>query len=108
VPAELVLAGESWASFHQRWSAFVRPNDLLAGWGFYASERLVAEGFSLPERLDLRTLARRQLRTKPGEVAACASALGAAMPEAWAQGRAGERLSAAVAVTRALLDAARG
>ena len=108
VPAELVLAGESWASFAERWSAFVRPRDLLAGWGFYASERLLAEGFGLPERLDLRTLARRQLRAKPGEVAACALALGAELPEQWAHGRAGERLSAAVAVTRALLDAARG
>jgi DTW domain-containing protein len=107
VPSARVRDGESLASFRERWSAFVRPNDLLAGWGFYASERLVAEGIALPERLDLRTLARRQLRTKPGEVAACASALGAVRPEAWAQGRAGERLSAAVAVTRALLDAAR-
>ena len=105
--ADLVLAGESWAAFCERWHAFVRPNDLLAGWGFYASERLVAEGMSLPERLDLRTLARRQLRAKPGEVAACASALGAALPPAWALGRAGERLAAAMAVTRALLDAAR-
>jgi DTW domain-containing protein len=108
VSSELVLAGEALASFRDRWRAFVRPNDLLAGWGFYASERLVAEGIDLPERLDLRTLARRQLRTKPGEVAACAAALGAVISPAWAHGRAGERLSAAVAVTRALLDAARG
>ena len=95
------------ASFQERWAAFVRPGDLIAGWGFYASERLVAEGMSLPERLDLRTLARRQLRKKTGEVAACAAALGADVPAPWARGRAGERLSAAVAVTRALLDAAR-
>lgn len=107
VASELVLAGESLASFRERWAAFVRPDDLLAGWGFYASERLVAEGMSLPERLDLRTLARRQLRKKTGEVAACAAALGAEVPVPWARGRAGERLSAAVAVTRALLDAAR-
>ncbi len=108
VASELVLAGESFASFSERWRAFVRPNDLLAGWGFYASERLVAEGVSLPERLDLRPLARRQLRQKTGEVAACAQALGARLAEAWAAGRAGERLAAAVAVTRALLEAARG
>lgn len=107
VASALVLAGESFASFSERWRAFVRPNDLLAGWGFYASERLVAEGMSLPERLDLRPLARRQLRQKTGEVAACAQALGARPAEAWAVGRAGERLAAAVAVTRALLEAAR-
>lgn len=107
VASELVLAGESVASFRERWQAFVRPNDLLLGWGFYASERLVAEGTSLPERLDLRDLSRRQLRRKTGEVAACAAALGAELPKPWAHGRAGERLAAAVAVTRALLDAAR-
>ena len=108
VASEVVLAGETFAEFLERWRAFTRPTDLLAGWGFYASERLVAEGASLPERLDLRGLARRQLRKKTGEVAACAAELGAVVPQPWALGRAGERLSAAVAVTRALVDAARG
>lgn len=107
VAPEVVLAGESWASFARRWQAFVRPQDLLLGWGFYASERLVAEGMSLPERLDLRDLSRRQLRKKPGEVAACARELGAPLTSAWARGRAGERLSAAVQVTHALLEASR-
>jgi DTW domain-containing protein YfiP len=105
VAPELVLAGESFPAFHERWRAFVRPSDLLIGWGFYASERLSAEGVTLPERLDLRTLARRQLRKKTGEVAACAAELGAIVPAAWAEGRGGERLSAALAVTRALLAA---
>ncbi len=108
VASEVVLAGESFEGFLQRWRAFTRPTDLLAGWGFYASERLAAEGVSLPERLDLRGLARRQLRKKTGEVGACAAELGAVVPKPWALGRAGERLSAAVAVTRALVDAARG
>jgi DTW domain-containing protein len=108
VASEVILAGESFTSFLERWRAFTRPSDLLVGWGFYASERLVAEGVSLPERLDLRGLARRQLRKKTGEVAACAAELGAVVPAAWARGRAGERLAGALAVTRALLDAARG
>jgi DTW domain-containing protein YfiP len=107
VASELVLTGESFASFRERWQAFVRPRDLLLGWGFYASERLVAEGVSLPERIDLRELSRRQLRRKTGEVAACAAALGAAVPAPWALGRAGERLAGALAVARALLEAAR-
>lgn len=105
--SELVLAGESVERFAQRWSAFVRPQDLLVGWGFYASERLAAEGVALPERLDLRGLARQQLRKKTGEVGACARELGAELPEPWAQGRAGERLTAAAAVTRALVAALR-
>jgi DTW domain-containing protein YfiP len=107
VPPEVVLAGESWASFSLRWQDFVRPQDLLLGWGFYASERLAAEGLSLPERLDLRDLARRQLRKKPGEVAACARELGAVLTSPWARGRGGERLSAAAGVARALLELSR-
>jgi DTW domain-containing protein len=106
VPAELVLAGESVAEFRRRWLAFRRPADLLAGWGSYGTDRLVAEGVDAPERLELRELARRQLRRSTGEVSACAQELGAVLPEPWARGRAGERLTAAVAVTRALLSAA--
>lgn len=104
---DLVLAGESLASFRERWQAFARPDDLLLGWGFFASERLIGEGLELSERVDLRPLARRHLRHKTGEVSVCAALLNAAMAEPWAQGRAGERLAGALAVTRGLLDAAR-
>lgn len=106
LPAEVVLAGESTADFRQRWLSFRRPGDLLAGWGHYAADRLAAEAGDAPDRADLRELARRQLRGKTGEVAACARELGASLPQPWARGRAGERLSAAVAVTRALLSRA--
>lgn len=104
--AEAVLAGESVEAFKRRWLAFSRPGDVLAGWGHYAADRLSAEGTGTLERLDLRELARRQLRRKTGEVAACARELGAALPAPWAKGRGGERLTAAVEVTRALLRAA--
>jgi DTW domain-containing protein len=107
IAPELVLGGESFASFAERWRAFFRPSDLLLGWGFYASERLAAEGVSLPDRLDLRVLARQQLRQKPGEVADCATRLGAPVLEPWARGRTGIRLAGALAVTRALLAALR-
>lgn len=103
---EEALGGETFAAFRRRWAEFSREGDLLVGWGFYASERLAAEGVTLPDRLDLRALARRQLRKKTGEVGACARELGASVGTSWARGRAGERLSAAVAVTRALLGAA--
>ncbi len=107
IEAERVLSGESWPSFVERWRAFSRPGDLLLGWGFYASERLSIEGVELPERLDLRALARRQLRRKTGEVAACAAELCATVKPSWAHGRTGERLAAAVAVARALCAALR-
>lgn len=103
VPAESVLSGEPFAHFIERWRAFQRQSDLLAGWGCYATERLAAEGVDLPELIDLRTVARRELRKRAGEVAACAAQLDAPVGEAWALGRSGERLSAAVAVARALV-----
>jgi DTW domain-containing protein len=101
-----VLGGESVESFRERWRAFVRPTDLLCGWGTYGADRLAAEQAEVPERLDLRELSRRQLRRKTGEVSACARELGALPSAPWARGRAGERLTAAVAVARALLGAA--
>lgn len=106
VDRERVLAGETFADFRARWQAFARASDVLLGWGFFSSERLVAEGLALPERLDLRDLARRHLRKRTGEVAACAHELGAVLGEAWAAGRGGQRLSAALAVARALVAAA--
>jgi DTW domain-containing protein YfiP len=106
VPAERVLGGEPFSEFLRRWQAFVRPSDVLVAWGCYGFERLLAEGVSLPERFDLRELARRQLRTRTGEAAACAAALKAAPSAPWALGRSGERLAAAVAVTGALSAAA--
>lgn len=106
VARERVLAGESVADFHRRWREFSRESDVLLGWGFFASQRLVLEGIPVPERLDLRDLARRHLRKRTGEVAACARELGASLPEPWAAGRAGQRLSAALAVARALLTVA--
>jgi DTW domain-containing protein len=107
VAPERVLSGEAFESFCERWRAFTRPSDLLVGWGYYACERLAAEGVNLPQHLDLRLLARQHLRKKTGEVLLCANELGAAVPAPWGLGRAGERLSAAVAVTTALLAAAR-
>jgi DTW domain-containing protein YfiP len=105
VARERVLAGESFAEFEQRWQRFARAQDIWLSWGFFTSERLAAEGMQVPERLDLRELSRRQLRKRTGEVAACALELGARVVEPWAAGRAGQRLSAAVAVARALLAA---
>lgn len=105
VAAEQVLGGEPFDAFLERWQRFLRPNDLLVGWGWYAFERLMAEGLSLPECLDLRDLARRQLRKRTGEVAACAAELSAPLTTRWALGRSGERLASAVSVTRALLAA---
>jgi DTW domain-containing protein len=107
VSKEHVLAGESWPSFCRRWAAFTRPNDLLCSWGHFATELLRLEGAPMPERLDIRDLARRELRRKPGDVCECALSLGADPTPSGVPGRTGLRLDGLAAVVRALALASR-
>ena len=106
VPDELVKHGESWSSFCRRWAEFTRPTDLLCSWGYFASELLKREGAPIPELLDIRTLAGRHLRRRPGEVHECAALLGGAIVPSSVPGRTGARLDALNAVVRALVAAA--
>jgi DTW domain-containing protein YfiP len=108
IDPKAVLAGESWPEFCERWRAFLRPTDILGGWGYFWSEALRREGAPLPERLDVRFVARRALRSRPGDVEACAEALGAPVEEPWARGRTGRRATGVVRVARALIQLAYG
>jgi DTW domain-containing protein YfiP len=103
IQPETVLGGETWTDFVERFSAFVRPTDVLCGWGYFWSEALKREGAPLPERLDLRALAQRALKARPGDVEECARKLDAELRAPWARGRTGRRAGAAAAVARALL-----
>lgn len=94
IERELVLAGESWPSFRARWAAFLRPADVLCGWGYYASELLLREGAPVPERLDLRLAASRYFRSRPGTVESCAAKFSKPAPARWVVGRTGSRLAA--------------
>lgn len=101
-----VESGVSWSEFCAAWQAFLRPADILCGWGFFASEILKNDGAVIPERLDVREAARRFLRRKPGEVEEAARSLGHAQLTPWVPGRTGLRLAGLSAVVRALLGAA--
>ena len=79
---------------------------MLGGWGHYWAEALHGEGLELPERVDLRDLARRHLRERTGDVEDCARKLGEPLPAPWTPGRTGRRAAGAVAVARALIRAA--
>lgn len=92
---EVIFAGESEDAARARWSAFLRPNDLLLGWGYFAWDLL--RDAKLEERplLDVRAVAAKVLKRRAGGIEQAAAALGTAQPRAtWAKGRAGRRMEA--------------
>lgn len=97
-----VERGESFASFSERWAQFLRPTDLLCGWGHYGSELLRVEGAPVPDRVDLRRVALDLLKGRPGDVVRCAAVLGETLDAPWVEGRTGLRLTALAAVLRGL------
>jgi DTW domain-containing protein YfiP len=107
IERERVEKGETFASFSERWARFLRPTDLLCGWGYYASELLRVEGAEVPARLDLRRVALDVLRGRPGDVVSCAAVLGENVTP-WVAGRTGLRLAALAAVLRGLASVVEG
>ena len=106
--AERIQGGEARADFADRLSAFLRPDDVLASWGFYASELLRAEGVAIPPRLDLREAAIRALGRRVGQLGDYVTALEAPIRNPWAAGRTGTRLAAMEALVERLRGARRG
>jgi len=106
--AERIRGGESRPEFARRLEAFFRPDDVLVGWGFYASELLRGEGVALPPRVDLREVAIRALGRRAGQLEDYMGAFGALPGPPWAAGRTGERLAAMEALAARLRDARRG
>jgi DTW domain-containing protein YfiP len=106
LPPERVLEADSFERFVERLRSFLRPTDLLGGWGHFWSQSLAREGVELPAHLDLRLASRQHLKAGTGDVLLCAEKLGEPLPAPWAPGRTGRRAAGAVAVARALIRAA--
>jgi len=105
--AQKILGGEPRAEFARRLNAFLRADDLLVSWGFYASELLRAEGMVIPPRLDLREAAIHALGRRVGQLGDYLTALGAMPDVPWAAGRTGTRLAAMEALVERLRGARR-
>jgi len=105
--ASAVANGEPRAAFLARFAAFLLPNDVLACWGFYASELLRGEGLELPQRLDLREAAIHALGRRVGQLDDYMAAIGVAPAAPWAAGRTGLRLAAMEALVQRLRGARR-
>ncbi len=102
-----IQEGEERQAFAERMNAFLRPDDVLASWGFYASELLRAEGVAIPPRLDLRQAAIVALGRRVGQLEDYVSALAASRAPPWAAGRTGTRLASMEALVERLRDARR-
>jgi len=100
--AAQILRGESRVDFARRLNAFLRPDDVLVSWGFYASELLRSEGIAVPPRLDLREAAIHALGRRVGQLGDYLTALGTTPHVAWAAGRTGTRLAAMEALVERL------
>jgi DTW domain-containing protein YfiP len=105
VAAERLLGGEEAAPALARFEAFLRPGDLLCGWGPYALGLLAAEGEPPREFADLRLACARTLKRRPGGVEQAVRLLGRAdLPPSIGAGRAGRRLASLLEVHRLLLE----
>jgi DTW domain-containing protein YfiP len=93
IPDEDLLAGEPCAELIDAFNRWLRPTDVVAAWGYYTPDLVIAAGARLPERLDVRFVAQRLLHRKFGSLEALAAEIGPPTPPL-AAGRAGHRLGA--------------
>jgi hypothetical protein len=76
------------------WTAFVRPTDVLVGWGDFTPRVLAAEGAPAPSWIDLRGEVARALGHGARGVEDAIARLGWTAAAAWAPGRGGTRIAA--------------
>ena len=100
VPAEVLNAGQDIQAALDGFRAFLRPDDIFCTWGSFALDLLRNEGLPLPDARDVRLATMRLFRGRPGAVEDAAAKLHIPVPEPFARGRAGRRLSALSATLR--------
>jgi DTW domain-containing protein YfiP len=109
--AEALAAGEPWDAFRARWEAFLRPTDVVCGWGHFPTATLLAGGAPVgARRLDARVAAAGALGARVGMPEDCADRLSSLLSTPFDDepGRGGLRMRALVRVVRALLAPSAG
>lgn len=91
--------------FRRRWAAFVRPDDVPCGWGYFPSRLLSRAGAPAPPHVDLRALCNERLRKRSGNPEEALAALGLARPTPWSPGRGGLRMAHLEALFEAVVRA---
>lgn len=106
--ADELAAGVRIEAARSAWERFVRPDDVLCVWGHHARAMMQRDDLRLPERwLDIREVARDHLKARSGSAEELVERR--ALP--WRSaglGRGGKRLGMLVAITRWLVEEARG
>ena len=101
--ADVLLAGEPWEAFAERWAAFVRPDDVLAVWGHFHASLAAEAGLLLPaERIDVRVAAARHLGRRSGSDEQCAERLDLPFLHPDDPGRCARRMSLLTTIAREL------
>lgn len=91
---EALRGGGTIEDFARAWQGFVRPDDVVCGWGKYGLVLLAAEGIALPETfVDLRSASGSYVGGRLGTVEACVAEFALQPGEPLGQGRGGVRLS---------------
>jgi DTW domain-containing protein YfiP len=99
LPFETIEAAAPRAAIMAAWRAFLRPTDLLVGWGGFCRDLLLQEGEAPRDFLDLRSVLARLQSGRPGSVESVAEKMGAVLPAG--RGRAVRRLESLQAVCSA-------
>jgi DTW domain-containing protein YfiP len=109
IPEERIASAGSFADLAAQWRDFVRDDDVICGWGTYATSLMRRQGGHLPAGwLDLRAIAGAHVGGKPGSMDQFLARAGRDFGAPRGVGRGGDRLAHAVAVTETLIALARG
>jgi DTW domain-containing protein YfiP len=106
---EAILGGVALPELLEAWRGFVRDGDLVCSWGHYAPRIFRAEGGELPgTRIELRGVARAQLRDRVGTMDALLARLGSdpASLDRIGRGRAGLRAAQTLRIATLLGEGA--
>lgn len=100
---ERLEAGGTVQQWHDAWTGFTRPDDILVMWGTYYRDLAAADGLPLSvPSMNLRDEVSRLLRRRFGTVEASLDSLGATPTPLALPGRGGRRLAALVGALESL------
>jgi DTW domain-containing protein YfiP len=106
-----LLAGVEAEAWKRAWQGFLRPDDRLVHWGRFCTDVARRDGLFMPDdSVDLRLLSAQELHRRSGTTEELLQRVApeAPVPDLGLGGRAGQRLSSLVALTKVLAAGPQG